>query len=95
MRCKWTRSPLSRLSPKFRHSLNAINAPNKDFTLWAYILFTYKSNFFNSVSSYLVKRGFSSVASLLIKQRNKLEMTGRGDLRLSLSNLKLHIKNLL
>ena len=46
-------------------------------------------------SSYLVERGFSAVANLLTKKRNRLQIIGRGDLRLYLSNLKPNIEQLL
>jgi hypothetical protein len=47
-------------------------------------------------SSYLVERGFSVVANLLTKKKkNRLEITSRGDLRLSLTNLKPNIENML
>ncbi|XP_067417820.1 SCAN domain-containing protein 3-like [Emydura macquarii macquarii] len=46
-------------------------------------------------SSYLVERGFSAVTNLLTKQRNRLQITERGDLRLYLSHLTPNIKQLL
>lgn len=46
-------------------------------------------------TSYLVERGFSAVANLLVKKRNRLEITSRGDLRLNLTKLKPNIENLL
>ena len=39
-------------------------------------------------SSYLVEKGFSSVLQLLTKQRNRLQICKRGDLRLFLSNIE-------
>jgi len=39
-------------------------------------------------SSYLVEKGFSSVLQLLTKQRNRLQIYKRGDLRLFLSNIE-------
>ena len=44
---------------------------------------------------YLVERGFSTVANLLIKKRNKLDITNGRDLGLNLTNLKSIIQNLL
>ena len=38
-------------------------------------------------SSYLVKCGFSAVSDLLLKKRNRLDITKRGDLRFKLSKL--------
>ena len=39
-------------------------------------------------TSYLVEKGFSAVSQLLCKQRNRLAVTLRGDLRLFLTALK-------
>ena len=39
-------------------------------------------------TSYLVEEGFSAVSQLLCKQRNRLAVTDRGDLRLFLTALK-------
>ena len=39
-------------------------------------------------TSYLVEKGFSAVSQLLCKQRNRLAVTDRGDLRLFLTALK-------
>ncbi|XP_051782615.1 SCAN domain-containing protein 3-like [Erpetoichthys calabaricus] len=46
-------------------------------------------------SSYLVERSFSAVANLLTKKRNRLQIIGRGDLGLYLTNLKPNIEQLL
>ncbi|XP_053990033.1 SCAN domain-containing protein 3-like [Hylaeus volcanicus] len=45
-------------------------------------------------SSYLAECGFSAVNDLLIKKRNRLDITQRGDLRLKLSKLEPNIKSL-
>lgn len=45
-------------------------------------------------TSYLVERGFSVVSLLLSKQRNRLHITERGDLRLMLSDIKPDIGKL-
>ena len=45
-------------------------------------------------TSYLVERGFSAVAQLLDKQRQRLSITERGDLRNFLSNIKPDIEKL-
>jgi hypothetical protein len=42
-----------------------------------------------------MEKGFSTVVNLLTKKINRLEITNRGDLRLSLTNLKPNIENLL
>lgn len=46
-------------------------------------------------SSYLAERGFSAVANLLSKKRNRLHITERGDLRLMLTKLEPDISKLL
>jgi hypothetical protein len=46
-------------------------------------------------SSYLAERGFSAVANLLSKKRNRLHITERGDLRLMLTKLEPDINKLL
>uniref|UniRef100_A0A5S6R0E4 HAT C-terminal dimerisation domain-containing protein n=1 Tax=Trichuris muris TaxID=70415 RepID=A0A5S6R0E4_TRIMR len=46
-------------------------------------------------SSYLVERGFSVVAELLTKKRNKLQIVNRGDLRLRLTSIEPNIEKLL
>lgn len=45
-------------------------------------------------SSYLVEKGFSVVMQLLTKQRNRLQISERGDLRLRLSNIEPDIDEL-
>ncbi|KFD50461.1 hypothetical protein M514_08688 [Trichuris suis] len=46
-------------------------------------------------SSYLAERGFSVVADLLTKKRNKLQIVNRGDLRLRLTSTEPDVENLL
>lgn len=46
-------------------------------------------------SSYLAERGFSAVATLVTKKRNRLHVTERGDLRLFLSKIEPDINKLL
>ena len=45
-------------------------------------------------SSYLAECGFSAVNDLLLKKRNRLDITKRGDLRLKLTKLEPDIKSL-
>ena len=45
-------------------------------------------------TSYLVERSFSAVALLLSKQRNRLKITDRGDLRLLLSEFQPDVEKL-
>uniref|UniRef100_A0A5S6QTX4 HAT C-terminal dimerisation domain-containing protein n=1 Tax=Trichuris muris TaxID=70415 RepID=A0A5S6QTX4_TRIMR len=46
-------------------------------------------------SSYLVGRGFSVVADLLTKKRNKLQIANHGDLRLWLTSIEQNVEKLL
>ena len=45
-------------------------------------------------TSYLVERGFSAVLQLLTKQRNRLEISERGDLRLRLTDMEPDIQEM-
>ena len=46
-------------------------------------------------TSYLVERGFSAVMQLMTKQRNRLDISQNGDLRLLLTEMKPHVKKLI
>ena len=74
------------LKPKFKTSYQAFwvqtAIPKLYPTLWKDIKFF----FIAFPTSYLVERGFSAVSRLLTKQRNKLNITEGGDLRLLLTN---------
>ena len=54
-----------------------------------------KIHFIAFPTSYLVEQGFSAVAVLLSKQRNRLRITERGDLRLLLSEFQPDVKKLI
>ena len=75
------------LKLKFKTSYQAFwmqtAIPKRYPTLWKDI----KLFFIAFPTSYLVERGFSAVSRLLTKQRNKLNITERCDLRLLLTNL--------
>ena len=45
-------------------------------------------------SSYMVEAGFSHANAVLTKQRNRLKLEERGDLRLKLTNLQPNINDL-
>jgi hypothetical protein len=45
------------------------------------------------LSSYLAECGFSAINYLLLKDRNRLDITQRGDLRLKLTKLEPNIKS--
>ena len=55
---------------------------------YPHIYQTVKLMFVAFPSSYLVEKGFSTVVNLLTKQRNRLEISTRGDLRLFLTQLE-------
>ena len=83
------------LKPKFKTSYQAFwrktAIPKRCPTLWKDI----KLFFIAFPTSYLVERGFSAVSRLLTKQRNKLNITERGDLRLLLTNLHPDVDSLI
>ena len=45
-------------------------------------------------SSYLAECGFSAITDFLLKKRNRLDITQRGDLRMKLTKLEPNIKSL-
>jgi hypothetical protein len=45
-------------------------------------------------STYLVEKGFSVVVQILTKQRNRLDICNKGDLRLALTNIEPDIATL-
>ena len=83
------------LKPKFKTSYQAFwmqtAIPKCYPTLWKGI----KLFFIAFPTSYLVEREFSAVSRLLTKQRNKLNITERGDLRLLLTNLHPDVDSLI
>ena len=83
------------LKPKFKTSYQAFwmqtAIPKCYPTLWKDI----KLFFITFPTSYLVEKGFSAVSRLLTKQRNKLNITERGDLRLLLTNLHPDVDSLI
>ena len=80
------------LKPKFKTSYQAfwmqIAIPKRYPNLWKDI----KLFFIAFPTSYLVEKGFSAVST---KQRNKLNITGCGDLRLLLTNLHPDVDSLI
>lgn len=83
------------MKPKFKNSFEDFWLQKKISerypTLWAVV----KKFLLCFPTSYLVEKGFSAVSRLLTKQRNKLNIVDRGDLRLLLSNIKPDINTLL
>ena len=64
--------------------------PERYPNLWEAI----KLYFLAFPSSYMAERGFSAVSKLITKQRNRLQIVKRGDLRLLLSNIDPRVKEL-
>lgn len=64
--------------------------PERYPNLWEAI----KLYFLAFPSSYMAERGFSAVSKLLTKQRNRLQIVKRGDLRLLLSNIDPRVSEL-
>ena len=83
------------LKPKFKTSYQAFwmqtAIPKRYPTLWKDI----KLFHIAFPTSYLVEWVFSAVSRLLTKQRNKLNITERGDLRLLLTNLHPDVDSLI
>ena len=79
------------LKPKFKTFWMQTAIPKRYPTLWKDI----KLFFITFPTSYVVNRGFSAVSRLLTKQRNKLNITERGDLRLLLTNLHPDVDSLI
>ena len=83
------------LKPKFKTSYQAFwmqtAIPKRYPTLWKDI----KLFVIVFPTSYMVERGFSAVSWLPTKQRNKLNITERGDLRLLLTNLHPDVDSLI
>ena len=83
------------IKPLFKKSYQSfwitVVVEKKYHSLWERI----KILFIAFPTSYLVERGFSAVTRLLTKQRNRLQITDRGDLRLLLTNLKPDVDRLI
>ena len=83
------------LKPKFKTSYQAFwmqaAIPKRYPTLWKDI----KLFFIAFLTSYLVERGFRAVSRLLTKQKNKLNITERGDLSLLPTNLHHDVDSLI
>ena len=75
------------LKPKFKTSYQAFWMSNSDPKTLPILWKDIKLFFIAFPTSYQVERGFSAVSRLLTKQRNKLHISERGDLRLLLINL--------
>lgn len=83
------------LRPKFKKSYQDFwlqkNISDRYPSLWNKV----KMYFIAFPTSYLVERGFSAVTQLLSKQRNRLKITERGDLRLLLSAFQPDVEKLI
>jgi hypothetical protein len=82
-------------NPKFKKSYQEFwlqkEIPDRYPAVWGEI----KKLLISLPTSYLVERGFSVVVRLLSKQRNRLQITQRGDLRLLLTEIKPDIGKLI
>ena len=75
------------LKPKFRTSYQAFWMQTAIPKRYPTLLKDIKFFFIAFPTSYLVERGYSVVSRLLTRQRNKLNITEHGDLKLLLTNL--------
>jgi zinc finger BED domain-containing protein 5/7/8/9 len=83
------------LKPKFKKSYQDFwlqsTIPIRYPTLWTIV----ENLLIAFPTSYLVERGFSAVCRLLTKQRNRLQVDVRGDLRLLLTNITPDVDKLI
>ena len=82
------------LKPLFKQSYQQFwlqkEIPERYPKLWEEV----KIYFIAFPTTYLAEQGFSVVTQLLTKQRNRLQIAERGDLRLILSNIEPRIREL-
>lgn len=83
------------LRPKFKKSYQDFWLQKKISDCYQVLWNKVKMYFIAFPTSYLVERGFSAVALLLSKQRNRLKITDRGDLRLLLSEFQPDVEKLM
>ena len=83
------------LRPKFRKSYQDFWLQTGISDRYPHLWNKVKLYFIAFPTSYLVERGFSAVTQILTKQRNRLQITERGDLRLLLSSFKPDVEKLL
>ena len=83
------------LSLKFKKSYQDFWLQKNISDLYPVLWNKVKIYFIAFPTSYLVERGFSAVAFLLSKQRNRLRITERGDLRLLLSEFQPDVEKLI
>ena len=83
------------LSPKFKKSYQDFWLQQKISDFYPVLWNKVKIYFIAFPTSYLVERGFSAVALLLSKQRNRLRITERGDLRLLLIEFQPDVEKLI
>ena len=76
------------LQPMFKKSYQDFWLQKKISDFYPVLWNKSKIHFFAFPTSYFLERGFSAVALLLSKQRNRLKITERGDLRLLLSEFQ-------
>ncbi|XP_018015681.1 protein ZBED8 [Hyalella azteca] len=83
------------LRPKFKKSYQDFWLQKKISDCYKVLWNRVKMYFIAFPTSYLVERGSSAVALLLSKQRNRLKITDRGDLRLILSEFQPDVEKLI
>jgi zinc finger BED domain-containing protein 5/7/8/9 len=83
------------LKPKFKQSYQDFwlqsSIPQRYPALWNLV----QKLLIPFPSSYLVERGFSAVSRIITKQRNRMQIVDRGDLRLLLTNVNPDINKLI
>nr|XP_049579058.1 protein FAM200A-like [Syngnathus scovelli] len=83
------------LRPKFKKSYQDFWLQKKISDCYQVLWNKVKMYLIAFPTSYLVERGFSAVTLLLSKQRNRLKITDRGDLRLLLSEFQPDVEKLM
>jgi hypothetical protein len=83
------------LKPKFKKSYQEFWLQKEISDRYPAVWREIKKLLISFPTSYLVERGFSVVVRLLSKQRNRLQITQRGDLRLLLTEIKPDIGKLI
>lgn len=82
------------LKPKFKNSYQDFWLQKKISECYPDLWNNVQLFFIAFPTSYLAERGFSAVANLLSKQRNRLNIVQRGDLRLLLTSIEPDIGKL-
>jgi hypothetical protein len=84
----------SELKPKFKKSYQYFCLQNEICDHYSALWTVIRKLLLAFPTSYLVECGFSAVVQLCSKQRNRLQISERGDLRLLLSDIKPDVEKL-